>query len=338
MRGHAFSSEDGRWRTDSDELTPGAKFVVEAAATGYGRVIRSLEAVVAPAPDDHVFALPPGQVVRGRVLTAAGGLPVRGARVIPFSKFDPIRRWSARNIETRLTATTGEDGSFVLEDAPLGEISLSVQHPDYPDHIDGPFTIVDGIPTARTILVATSARVKGTVVDVAGQPVPGVTISLRLPEDPANFRATAKSDQDGGFTFATGLRPGRYRLQREHDAKDTAPFTVASLAFDLAAGEAKEVRLTPPGRCTIRGTLRTADGSALPHGVTVFVTQRKPVLVYFTCRAVGGRFEMRGLPAGDFELRASAWNTGNSWSSPPENVRAAPGEPVAVAVELRSGN
>ena len=178
LRGHDLAADDGRWRSDNDQFKPGISFVVEATAKGYGRVLKQMKATIEADPDATVFELPPGQTVRGQVRAQDSGLPVEGARVIMFGELDPIRVASARDLETRLTTTTGADGKFILRDAPIGRISLAIRHPDYPHTSDGPFDITARIPTERAIQLARSAQISGSIVDNGGQPIPGARLLL----------------------------------------------------------------------------------------------------------------------------------------------------------------
>ncbi len=332
LRGHDLAASDGRWRSDNAQFKPGTDFVVEAAAKGYGRVLKRMKATLEADPDATVFDLSPGQTVRGQVRAQDSGLPVKGARVIMFADLDPIRDYSARNLETRLTATTDADGRFVLRDAPLGRISLAIQHPEFPKRNDGPFEIVAGIPTERSILLARSARITGIIVDNGDRPIAGARLELALSNTGSgdHFSRTTTSDVNGRCLFEQGLPPGNYQLNRRDDGSGK-PLIASRATFELEGGEQRQLRMTPLGKCSVIGTVRSAEGETLPKQVTVFCSRRKGgELVDVRCKVVKGRFELHGLPAGELELRASAWARTGWWNSDQKKVQLNPGQPTTV--------
>jgi hypothetical protein len=103
--------------------------------------------------------------------------------------------------------------------------------------------------------VAEAQMVRGTIVDAAGTPVPGVIV--RLIADDSSTAARALTDQRGDFTVSTP-RPGRYRLS-------TLRIGFRPLVSDpisLAAGQVVQHRVEVTGIALALSQVRiTADRS-----------------------------------------------------------------------------
>ncbi|GLZ37073.1 SdrD B-like domain-containing protein [Actinokineospora sp. NBRC 105648] len=129
-----------------------------------------------------------------------------------------------------LTTTTAADGSYTFPALRPGTYAVAETQPaGYTDGIDavgsagGTLTPPDSI-TAISLPVRTNATgytfgefvgasLAGTVVDDAGNPIPGVVITLTGPGGPA----TATTSATGDYSF-TGLPPGTYSLSEAQPA------------------------------------------------------------------------------------------------------------------------
>ncbi len=167
-----------------------------------------------PPPPPDTTALQPGTaVIRGRVLAAGTGDPLRNARVAILGTVNTMVR----------PVLTDADGRFALVQVPAGAHQITAAKTGYAEarfgaRGSGPAlrvevtagTVVSGID----IRLARSGAISGRVVDDAGDPLPNSTVSAerlvrvdgRLDTRPV---ATAQTDDLGEYRLF-GLPPGRF--------------------------------------------------------------------------------------------------------------------------------
>jgi len=162
----------------------------------------------------------PAGAIRGRVVAAANGDPVRNARV------------SVAGGHELPPLLTDKDGRFAFERLPAGDFTLAAnkagyakatfgaRNPDAPGkaiHLDAG-AIVDDV----VIALARGAAVTGTVTDDAGEPVAGASVmieraSIRAGALPAPV--VALTDERGEYR-AGSLAEGRVRVSVFASARD----------------------------------------------------------------------------------------------------------------------
>ncbi|MCP2263235.1 Carboxypeptidase regulatory-like domain-containing protein [Promicromonospora thailandica] len=106
--------------------------------------------------------------------------------------------------------TTAADGTYRFEDVLPGDVTVGIEVPDgY--RADGPLTqdvTVGGADVADVdFALTTPGAVGGTVTDGAGDPVPGVTVTVTGPDGPVEL----VTDAAGGY-FAGDLPPGEHTI------------------------------------------------------------------------------------------------------------------------------
>ena len=84
---------------------------------------------------------------------------------------------------------------------------------------------------------ATTASVRGTIVDPTGALIPGATVNLMTPS--GSVVATTASDTAGAYTFPN-LTPGNYVIHAEFAG--FAPVSVP--AFAVTAGQIKHIEIS----------------------------------------------------------------------------------------------
>ena len=158
-------------------------------------------------------------VVSGVVLTnETRPTPVRRARVALTSEGGAVS----------LFATTDDEGRFSIGNVPAGRYTVEATKPSWLPAVYGakrpggagtPLTVSDGRVAPVEVRMNRGGVITGTVIDRAGQPVPGVTTSAlrytfselsgeRTLRRAAGF-ADATTDDQGSFRFY-GLPPGEY--------------------------------------------------------------------------------------------------------------------------------
>jgi hypothetical protein len=176
--------------------------------------------------------------IRGRVVAAPTGAPIRGADV-------RLSGAGFRNVET------GEDGRFEITGLPAGRYTLQAIKVGFaianssPINIDPgrSFTVTDGQTVTRDITLQRGGVITGRIVDEAGDPVTGLEIRVeRYVYGPAGRQLASGSS---GLTTPFNLR-----------TNDLGEFRV----FGLAAGEyIVSVRTQQFGAALTRATAGSRD-------------------------------------------------------------------------------
>jgi Carboxypeptidase regulatory-like domain len=262
----------------------------------------------------------PPRMIAGRVIDAVSKSPLPGALV-----------WIGRPLLAP-AVRSGVDGSFRIA-IPAGEEPLL-------EAAAGGYAPLPARPVKPgergpvVLELEPAATLSGVVVDGADRPVPGATILADPPRAsvyPIQW-AQAHSGPDGGFRL-TGLRPaGAYRLHATHERFVRAVLT----AQTAPAG-----RRTPPVRIvlgegqTAVGRLVDEGGQPVP-GAALELMGLKGVMGAKGASDAVGRFQIRGLSSGEYELRVERPDV-----SPVhlQDIQIPPGSPVVDLgdVELPSG-
>ena len=155
--------------------------------------------------------------IRGRVINATSGVPVRRAS---------IRATSANNqgeSEGR-SATTDDNGGFELRDLPAGRWTLRAAKPGYVEQQFGqrsalasadPITLVEGQKFVADFRLTRGGAISGHILDEFGDPVAGANVSaMRLQATAQGQRmsrtGTSVPSDDTGAYRIYGLPPGNY--------------------------------------------------------------------------------------------------------------------------------
>jgi hypothetical protein len=241
--------------------------LVEVRAEGYvPTLLRSAVTAIDPDPDTLVARLVRGTLVRGQVVNDAGA-PVANARVRWVRHVDHLRYPDAHE----LTAVRCDaHGRFELADVPTGTIVLAVDHADWPLAIDGPFE-VGAQPVERWIELVRGAVIRGRLLDGAGNPLGGETVSVFGIEVAGAQRVwSATTERDGTYELA-GLPPGVYQLHWERRRGEVTTHDLLQLVT-VQANQALAIDLWPKGRASVRGRI-VFDG-VLPEVVVVSISPR----------------------------------------------------------------
>lgn len=246
----------------------------------------------------ETIALARGAPVSGRVVDERGA-PVAGAEL--------MARPVSGGESAALAAQSDEAGSFRIDALPRGRWALSATSDRFlPGALDA--MDLDGRTERNDIVITLRAgeKLSGRIVDVAGRPVSGGMIRLSTCDTTESIRRDVAAGDDGRFE-ATGLPRDCIDLIAR---RDTMVSDIASV--NLAKAPARDLVLTVSER-RIAGTVVTPAGAPVPSAFVHSQPSFKPPRAYTllstaasrdTYTDANGRFELRGLGAGSFELEA----------------------------------
>lgn len=140
--------------------------------------------------------------VAGTVRKVVGGAPVPAPGVVVFVQ------------STGHRTTTVADGTYRIEDVPIGAQTVTALDPATGRSVSGSATIQHELTSPLDLQFAdgTLGRVVGTVVDQQGRPKGGVVVEIVDEGPPVTVPFRAATAADGSFTLLN-VPPGTYRVQ-----------------------------------------------------------------------------------------------------------------------------
>jgi large repetitive protein len=239
----------------------GGAFRLTARATGYGSTTVS----ASTGAENVDVVLEPAGMITG-IAMDDGGRPVEAFQATA----NPTRREPGMMMMRAGSAdmTTAADGRFTLYDLASGEYVVEVSAPEKGRGVVSGVKVAPGATTdVGRVTLKGGGIVRGQVVDGAGGPVPGATVSVSGGERffMGPDRPTAMSDGAGAFEVR-GVPPGTVTASATHPS--FAAGQVAGLDVDVARPAEARIVLTQGGR--IEGVARRR-GNAPVAGATIQV-------------------------------------------------------------------
>ncbi len=257
--GGVAGRSDGEGRFAIPDLPREGEIYLLARRKGF--VMAAPEKVALPPAGEVVLRMRKARVLTGKVVDAEGQAPVADASVVAMSIVErPTSSGAEIAYSTQIGASGRTDGGgeFRLEGLSPREYDLMVRAQRYQTYQQQVRVPAEGEAQALTIAVKRGLELRGRVLDVAGQPAPGVQVSaqatggevsrLRMP---SSFGA-ARSGPDGSFVIE-GLAPGKHEVRGSTD--DGASARV------LADAGADDVILRMERSGAVQGRVKTADGA-----------------------------------------------------------------------------
>ncbi len=299
-------------------------------------------------------------VIRGTVLTADTGMPVRRAQV----------RAVAANSRDRRLVATDEQGAFELRDLSGGRWDVTASKAGFvtmsfgqrrPFEEGRPIEVADAEVMERVdFWLPRGAAINGRLLDEFGDPVARARVrALRYQLVQGTRRLTpvgltAQSDDRGAFRLY-GLMPGEYyvsaliRALRVDDPEDVTSYAptyypgtgsvTQAQPVSLAVAEEASISfaLMPVRTARVSGRVLSSTGAPLSNGRVTLMAAGSPGLpraAFGTGGRVGadGSFTLSNVAPGSYTLMALS---GNGRNAGPDSERGS--APIAVAGEDLAG-
>jgi protocatechuate 3,4-dioxygenase beta subunit len=258
--------------------------------------------------------LPAVAVIEGRVLDE------RGAALASVTVV-------ARQLSERGSSRTRTDdqGHFVLEHVEPGQVRVAADRDRWGQPLRAPGStdddeqgaVVEAIAGQRTsvelVVASLAGSIRGVVKDTHGVPVSDAFVEAARMSDSATDNAGANlqnlrwgggsrpslTDVDGSFVIE-GLASGGYMVLAQRRGGGEA------IAENVEAGSGTIVLLTIVENGALAGMVTSPDGAA-PERFSVSATDEAQGLFFRDeFFRTEGRWELRELPAGNYEIRANA--------------------------------
>jgi hypothetical protein len=273
----SFKSATGRfvW-ADAAEGT----WQAAVTAPGYQQFnVDDLQITAGKATREIVMPLQRGYAVRGRVFERSTGAGIVDA-VITFRPVSGDEDFSGR----RRHAKSKDDGAFVLDGIPGGDVALIVSAQDHAQRVVRVF--VDEKTPAQEIEISTGGVIAGRVTTAAGAPVKG-SILIRGPG--INF--FSETDPEGLFSYKH-MRAGPYQISANTSAG------ASSVEFTLSEDEIKDtlILMLEAGH-GIRGVIRSARAEQLKDVEIMLRSDSRPGTISAPVDPQGA-YVLNGVPPG----------------------------------------
>jgi hypothetical protein len=272
-----FQSDIGRFSWSG---VPANTWSVTLSAHGYQRFnLGEVTVVAGKKTREVVMPLLRGFTVRGRVVAASTGAAIPEAGVT-YQIANGLPRFGVPLPDTK----TNQDGSFVLDGIPGGDIVLTAAAPGYASsevEID-----LDEKTPPQEFVLSVGGRIAGIVTTTSGAPVKtGIMLMT------GNYGSGSQSNEAGQFSFAQ-LPPGRYVV--------SANGAGGSARQEIVLGQderREDVALTVEEGHSVRGTLRGLGPEQFKRAYITLGSQAKEA--HFSTRPnEQGGYTIKGVPAG----------------------------------------
>jgi hypothetical protein len=316
----------------------GQKVAITAKAQGFldGRS-EDLQTKAGEPLEGVVVKLREGAVLQGKV-TGPGGKPVSGAlvRYVKEEEGDDWgRQWRLRSARPQ---QTDDAGAFRIPNVEPGSLLVQFTHPSYVSASKGGVEAVEGKAVDVSAELGSALVLSGKVLGPDGKPFLGARIRVdlvdALPADVDPYFSPPgelTSSSDGSFS-QTGLVAGKYALRAEADGAADSETVEAE-----AGGAPVTLRLLPA--FSVSGTVRARQGAGLPNVRVRAKREGKEDDGGWdgsTSTNRDGRFEIRDLPAGNYEIRAeTGW--GGAANLVPITVKGVVAGTQDLLIEVEEG-
>ncbi|HEV8578527.1 MAG TPA: carboxypeptidase-like regulatory domain-containing protein [Thermoanaerobaculia bacterium] len=282
--GPAHSATDGTFHFSG--LTTGERIDLAVRHPDFAEAQVHGAEIGAGSPVEIVLRRP--SRVSGRVVDPSDrGIP--GALVLLRVQPSHTERW----------VETGEDGAFMAEQLPPGELSVRASAAGYQDaRIDDLELATEEPLDSLTLRLSPAAALAGSVGDAEGKPLAGVRVSVSSTAGKEGANVAEWTTDDAGAFRLDGLRPGPVVIRAEHRA-----YRPAERRMELKAGS-NELDLSLESDLWLSGRVLDAGGDPVAGAlVTVASPDTRPKT---ESSAADGSFRVSGLRQGRQRLQVEA--------------------------------
>jgi protocatechuate 3,4-dioxygenase beta subunit len=277
---------------------PPGWYRITASSSGHARA--TTIAAIDQGTSAYRFELVPGVAASGRVVDS-NDRPVAGAKV----RYEAVSDFSNAGSET---ITTGSDGAFRIDGLAPGSFRFTARHELYAPGASDAVVLSTTSREGITIRLAPGAVLAGSVVDKDDRPVPWAKV--RVAEETAGIQMQrarqTTADAEGNFELRGLSRTRTHAVAFD----DHAASTIATI--DLGARERAEMKLVLDLDDTIAGTIVDSTGEPLDGARVVAEPDQPGAPIEARLRGrqqaiadADGRFALRGLAPGRYQLRTS---------------------------------
>ena len=299
-----------------------------AWAPGYGKTFTGVavarQSGAEPVLERETISLRRGAAVSGTVL-AVDGTAIEGASVL----FAGVSEWGNEADSRRDAAVSDARGAWRFEALPAGTFRFVARREGSAPGSSAQVTL-DGTTdkTGVEIRLEEGATVAGRVVSKAGEPVGWASVRVAPTgegQGQGDIRQTV-AGEDGTFSL-TGVPRKKAQAVAIHETA-----TSETVDVDLTAGDRRDLELKLDLDGTISGVVVDPRGEPVPEAM-VSARPNARGLAALSRRGrgewglrgraqeltdAGGRFVLRGLREGDYQLRASRTGApGRNWQQDP---------------------
>lgn len=247
-----FEDAEGRFRLEGlSELT----WQVSASGEGYGRGQPTEVVLPGGAASEVLLSMPRAASVQGRVVSP-DGRPVPGAEV--SLKLELANLGNMGREGGRPSATSAEDGTFLLEGLTPGALSLVASAQGFAESEAWPVEPKPAeVLSDVTLTLRRGGRILGEIYDKQGERQAGAPI---LAQNPTNFSGQRWTNSDGNGEFVLeNLSPGTWQVMTmpgrgalesvEGEGGDDMSMLFSEMKFQMAeVVEGQDVHVVLGGR------------------------------------------------------------------------------------------
>ncbi len=336
---------EGRSVSRWHEARPDGTFLVDGLPADAGVLVADGgdkgrgSAPIEAGANKATVVLAPTASLKGRVVEAASGAPLARIRVV------------ARGEGATFVGRSAPDGRYEIRGLPARAYRMVADDPAYVAWSREAVRVAPGATQAQDVILTRAAALTGRIVDERGMPIEGAIGRLAAAGVTGRraFFAMIQGDtafrsgRDGSF-IATRLAPGDGQtLTVQHP--DYEPRTIGGIALQTSA--VARVNVVLRSGLSARGIVKDERGQPIAAAEVELIRETR-----FQSRGGGaqfsfvggpgsrprketgadGRFEFKGLAAGDYTLTATKKGYGRERVDPVKIAEGKASEPIEVVV------
>ncbi|MFQ3545546.1 carboxypeptidase regulatory-like domain-containing protein [Halobacillus rhizosphaerae] len=280
---------------------PAGSLTIVVSAPGYSHVVSGIILTPGASVSDVNFTLIANSgSISGQVTNVDTGSALANAIVV-------VRQAGATD-QIVATVTTSPFGNYSVTGLAPGSYTVTASLTGFGTQTAGAVVVSDMTTNANISLSELSGSIDGQLVDSNGDPITGVNLQLRLLNDFNVVISTILANPDGSFMFLDVV-PGTYIIT------GTAPgYQTGSVGVLVEAGQVTQTIIPlNASPAILTGQVISAQSSMGIRGSTVTViTPLTGVIVGTAITDQDGNFRIDKLPAGTYNVSASATNFGSA--------------------------